>query len=336
MATLLLADLSYRALDLEAHYTDFGVLPIEVARSLTEGAWSLHWMDGSLAFQAALFVAAAALAFALGVGWHTRLATFGSWVLLASLHSRNPLVLVGGDFVLRLLLFWSLFLPLGARWSLDARTRCAPAPDRVFSVAGAGLLLQVACIYPIAAVFKRQEPVWQELRFLEQSMRVDGVATAFGQRLLDVPELLQGLSWLALQLETWGVLLAFSPLATGPLRLAAVALFAAFHLVGIGTTFDLGLFEYAMALAWVAFVPTWFWAKITNVPVRRRKLGDAEHAGMPLNFLAGCFLICIAIHNAGTLRGNLWRESTGRCGWIRPGRSGAAYRPTATTSSRRG
>jgi hypothetical protein len=117
-------------------------------------------------------------------------------------------VLIGADTLLRLLLFWSLFLPLGARASLDAR-RVRPAREgRALGVASAALLLQVAAVYPIAA-FKRREPVWQELHFLGEAMRVDGVATRLGRLLLELPEaLLSALTWLSLQLETWGVLLS--------------------------------------------------------------------------------------------------------------------------------
>ena len=61
------------------------------------------------------------LAVALLVGYRTRLATIGSWILLASIHVRLPVVINAGDTLLRVLLFWSIFLPLGAMWSVDAR-----------------------------------------------------------------------------------------------------------------------------------------------------------------------------------------------------------------------
>ena len=36
--------------------------------------------------------------------------------MLTGIDNRNPLVIDGGDDFLRMLLFWGLFLPLGARW----------------------------------------------------------------------------------------------------------------------------------------------------------------------------------------------------------------------------
>lgn len=321
LAALLLADLAYRLLDFEAFHTDAGVLPVAARQALLpEGGitWSLHLLGGSPLFQGLLFALAAGFAVALAFGWHTWLATFGSWLLLTSLHNRNPLILVGGDSVLRLLLFWSLFVPLGARASLDARRRNAPHRGSAFvSVGSAALLLQVAIVYPIAAYFKHQEPVWQELRFLEEAMRVDGVASGWGRLLLDHAEWLPALSWGALQLESFGVLLAFSPLATGPLRTGAVALFVGFHLIGIGATFHVGLFEWVMAVAWTAFLPGWFWDALLPRLRRRLPRGAPERApssregsqagvrpvwtSLPVQFLAGAFLICVAIQNVWTL-----------------------------------
>ncbi len=304
LAALLLADLAYRALDLEAHYTDFGVLPLREATRL--GPWSLHFLSGAAGFQTGMFVLAAGCALALGLGWHARAAAFASWLLLASLHGRNPLILTGADEMLRVLLFWSLFLPLSARFSLDARRRSHPAGGsaRFVSVGSAALLLQVALVYPVAAIFKRREEVWQQLDFLERAAGVEGVATALGRRLLDVPEILPALSWGALQLETWGVLLAFSPWRSEALRGLAVAVFVAFH-AAIGSVLGLGLFPLVMGAAWSVFLPTAFWDRLgvgarpvtggPEAPPRSRLRHPA------VQFVAGCALIAVALQNLDTL-----------------------------------
>ena len=49
-----------------------------------------------------------------------RLNTVISFVLLVSLHFRAPVLTQGGDMLLVAMLFWSLFLPLGALLA-DAR-----------------------------------------------------------------------------------------------------------------------------------------------------------------------------------------------------------------------
>ncbi len=75
LALLLLADLALRLADLEAFYTDFGILPRAAHGALIgahENLWSLHLVTGSVAGQALLFTLAAACAVALPLGWRTR------------------------------------------------------------------------------------------------------------------------------------------------------------------------------------------------------------------------------------------------------------------------
>lgn len=70
-------------------------------------------------------------------------------------------VLNAGDVILRLLLFWSMLLPLGARWSLDAARAGRRPPDLVTGGAAAALLLQVAFIYVFTGL-KKTGATWNE------------------------------------------------------------------------------------------------------------------------------------------------------------------------------
>jgi hypothetical protein len=167
LAATLLLSLALQAPDIGAFFTDGGVHP----RSLIVGGgprydpWrlSLHLMGGEWAAQAALLAAGAFCAVGMLVGWHTRLMTLLSWLLLMSLHNRNILVVSAGDGLLRILLLWAAFLPLGARFSVDAaRASRANSPERpaeVSGVAGAALLLQLSLMYWFSAWFK-QTPAW--------------------------------------------------------------------------------------------------------------------------------------------------------------------------------
>ncbi len=92
-------------------------------------SWSFYWLWGSPGFQVALFVVAAVFALMLAAGYRTRIVTIASWALLCSLHVRNPLVISSGDFLLKMMLFWSMFLPLGKVWSLDAWLGRKPAGE---------------------------------------------------------------------------------------------------------------------------------------------------------------------------------------------------------------
>ena len=128
LGLLLLADLLGRARDIRAFYTDSGVLPLAAReRLVSEWFLSVHALSGDLWWQVLLFLVAGTAALALTVGYRTRTATVVSWVLLVSLHNRMPIVLNGGDVLLRMVLLWAVFLPLGERWAVDAERRARRA-----------------------------------------------------------------------------------------------------------------------------------------------------------------------------------------------------------------
>src|SRR3546814_12295278 len=90
------------------------------------------------------------------LGWRTRLAAIASFVLWASLITRNPIVLIGGDLLLCCLLFWAMFLPLAARSSVDAALSTTPPPhDNLHvSCASLGILVQAMSVYFVSAIMK--------------------------------------------------------------------------------------------------------------------------------------------------------------------------------------
>jgi len=108
LSVIILLDLGNRSTDLEAHYANMGMLPpaAPLDRLWTPYQFSLRTTSELWQVQAVLFGLVAA---ALLLGYHTRLAT--SWVLLVSLQSRSHILNQGGDDLLRMLLFWGMFLP---------------------------------------------------------------------------------------------------------------------------------------------------------------------------------------------------------------------------------
>ena len=134
LGVLLLIDLYTRANDLEAHYSNSGVLPLPV---LFEHTWndfffSFHTGSGLWQVQALFFVVAAFFAVFLIIGFKTRLATVVSWAFLLSLQNRNPMILQGGDDLVRMLLFWGIFLPWGSYYSLDSRSSNLPEREPAY------------------------------------------------------------------------------------------------------------------------------------------------------------------------------------------------------------
>ena len=156
---LIFCDLLVRATNLEAHYTDQGVFPLDLYNSVgLPFNVSLHALNGSLTYQGILFFLNALAAGALVVGWRTRWATVLCWLFMVSLHNRNFLLLNGGDTWMRIMLFWAIFLPWGERWSWDAGSQTQARNDEVYSAATAGFVVQVFLVYWMAGVLRRGRP----------------------------------------------------------------------------------------------------------------------------------------------------------------------------------
>ncbi len=128
LAALILWDLALATEHLRAFYTDEGVVPRSLVFGYHYPPFRLHLLSGAASFEGLLFAVEAACAVALLLGWRTRIATVLCFVLLVSRQTRNELVLFGPDLVLRIILFWAVFLPLGERWSLDAVRKRLPLP----------------------------------------------------------------------------------------------------------------------------------------------------------------------------------------------------------------
>jgi hypothetical protein len=304
LGMLLLADLAFRAGDLQAHYTDLGVLP----RSAISApfASSVHLLNGSVWFQAGLFVLAALFALALLVGFFTRLATFASCFLLISLHARNPVVLEGGDVLLRVLLFWSIFLPLGAVFSVDRlRSRVPRSNPRLVSMAAAALILQVCFVYWFAALLKTDASWRTDGTAIYYTLSIDQFSTRLGRSLLAYPELLRLLTFATLWLEALGPVLLFVPFGRGLPRLLVVAAFLIFHLLGLNLTLELGHFPYICAVAWLALLPSRFWDKLTSrmslFPSNIQQLSFPVRTPAWMNALAAFFLVYVFLWNVRTV-----------------------------------
>src|SRR5215213_11645141 len=210
------------------------------------------------------------------VGYRTRLMTIIVWALILSIQWRNPLILNSGDVLLRLLLFWGMFLPLGAYWSVDRALKPEPArlSMRFISLATVALFLQIAFVYWFTAIIKN-DPVWRtEGSAVYYALGSDQFATHIGNFLYQFPELLKVLTFATVGLEAFGPFLLFFPFFTGPVRTATVLAFMSLH-VGIWLTMDVGLFSWTSALCMVCFLPAWFWdqaAKLNRLLSERSNL----------------------------------------------------------------
>ena len=229
-------------------------------RHLVEGEtqWSIFLLNGSEWFAYGLLLVGAAAGFCLAIGYHTRTATIVSWVLWRSLFVRMPIISNGADSVIRNLLFWCMFLPLGARWSIDTGQQSVYSRSRISTLPGAALLLQVAFVYWFGVALKN-DPVWRVTgTALQMALNIDEMVRPFGVWLRGHTELCRWMTFATLWVEALGPCVALLPFRHTAARITAVVCMVALHF-GIALCFDLGPFPLVMACAWAAFLPSGFW-----------------------------------------------------------------------------
>lgn len=256
---ILLLDLAIRATDLRAHYTDMGVAPRSSVLELDAhpGYWSLHFLNGTWTFQALLFGFAAVAATCMLVGYRTRWATLISWAMLISLHSRNIMVLDGGDIYLRCVFFWCLFLPWGARWSVDScRPGAEPEQDhRYFGAGVLGYVLQLSLIYWVAVALKTGDPWRVDGSAVYYTLMVDQLTTPLAPLLLAQPAIMRFLTYATLGFELLGPFLYWLP---GRFRMLGILSFMGMHL-GFAAFMHLGVFGWVAVCSNLGLLPAEFW-----------------------------------------------------------------------------
>ncbi|NGM69398.1 HTTM domain-containing protein [Natronolimnobius sp. AArcel1] len=300
LGAIVLADLLLiRLPGLRTFYTDQGTLPRDaLAQSFpTFEALSLHALSGSLWVQGLLIGIAAVAAGCLLVGYRTRLATAISAVLLASVFARNPYVLNGGDTIMLSVLLLGLFLPLGARWSVDACRRgdrqTEPESSRICTVATAVILVHFVGIYAVNGILKFRSEAWMTGTAVQRIFHLEQYVVLLGPFLTDFSALLTAANW------AWVALLTVSPLlllTTGRLRLALAGAFIGAQL-GLGVTMRLGAFPFVMVAILLLYLPPDVWDRFedtleAHVPARYRALESTPTTAKPT----------IAEHVPATLR----------------------------------
>ncbi len=259
LGVLVLIDLIWRTQVVRVFYTDAGPVPRALLADISPALarYSLHAIFGTLGGQLVLFGAAGVCAVAMTLGYWTRYATTGTAMLQASLYARNPYVLNGGDGLLLLALFLGIFLPLGARWSIDAlhARDTDPPPTRMVSVASVTLLLQLVVVYLANAGFKLQSDPWVSGVAIQYVLELEHFSILLGPPLTAAPWLLTIVTYL------WLGLLVFSPLlvvTTGIRRTLIVAAFMLAHF-GMFVTMYLGLFPIIVIAILLPYLPGQVW-----------------------------------------------------------------------------
>ncbi|GAB3682445.1 HTTM domain-containing protein [Salinarchaeum chitinilyticum] len=257
LGSLIVLDLLLRSRDFTAFYTNDGVLPTKALYADYTDVHSIHAWLGEWWLVALLFVVAAAFGIALILGYRTRTVTLVSFLLLFSLHNRNPMVLNGGDILLRLLAFWAIFLPLGERWSIDAR-RIDRDRASVATMATVAVLVQIVLMYVSNFVHKTRGEDWLQGDAVAYILHLGQFSVFLGPYLAEYTNLLTLFTW------GWLFLMALSPflfVLTGWPRAVIATGFVGMHL-GMALTLQIAIFPLVVVVGILLFYPPVVWDRV--------------------------------------------------------------------------
>ncbi len=285
LGAIVFFDLIARAGSLSDHYSDWGVLPRAALAEEPLAAYRIciHAWGGTTAFEAALFAAACGLsvAFVLGRGGVAVVAIL--WCLTVSLQNRNFMVLNKGDQIFRLLLFWSLFLPMRAR-------------GPVLSMGSAGLLLQASLVWLVSAMLKTGREWFPDGTATYYALQMDHGTTAFGHWLGQSFAVTKVLTYAVYFIEWCAPLLLFWPVRTALVRVIVLPAIVVMQ-IGFGMSLRLGFFPAISICALIPFVPSEPWDRL-GVPAAGP---DLQGLSRPWNGTAATALLLVLWLNAAAV-----------------------------------
>jgi hypothetical protein len=306
---LIIADLIIRATDLGAHYTDEGLVPREAQIKFT-GKWifCFHLLNGTWQYQAGLFLSAGALAVCMTVGYRTQLMTFLSWVFLTSLQNRNLVLPQGGDDLLRMLVFWGIFLPWGSCFSVDSKSKENPLKDPVICIAGIAYMVQVFFLYLFAFLHK-SGPEWINGTAVYYALSMESITRPIGSKVLEYATLLKPMTIAVYLFEGLIPILLFLPLLVPYIRIGLFFALMVMHL-SFGALIMLGLFPFISIAAGIGFLPGMLWDRLGWKLTNETQDSVAKARFLPFRPNQDTFVILSLITISIWCVGN-WKNKTG-------------------------
>ena len=304
LALLILVDLVLRSRFMTLFYTDAGILP-RAKWVVVNNKWylSLHAASGDLWWQIVLFIAAGVFALGLLIGYRTKLMSILSWVLLASLLNRNEMVLQGGDILLVVMSFWAVFLPLGAKWSVDAalqpeykrnpnQLRYQPDSAQLyFSVATVAVIIQVLCLYVFTAILKTGAPWRFPFEAAQYTLEIQHFATPIGNWFKQLTPLLPFGAAFVIITEFIGPVLVLLPFKWPVTRIIGLLMLASLH-VAFLLLIHIGLFPIIDFMSLTVLIPSAIWIYLAN----RRQKSKASSIVMYYDEDCGfCLKMCLIL-----------------------------------------
>lgn len=254
ISLVVIADLIIRGGDLQAHYADAGIWKTNLIYTFgwKQGYWTFHSLSGSVIFEFILFAIHFLFAACLLFGYKTKWSSILVWLFTISLHNRNVFVLQAGDDLLRMILFWGIFLPWNAYYSLDAKKNDLRIKQN--TIANFGYLLLLASVYFFTAILKTS-PEWRgEGTAIYYALSLEQIRLPLGDYLYQFPNAMKVLTHSVFYIELLLPFLILFPSKKGYLRLIAFLLLALLH-TGIGLTLYVGLFFVISMVSALGLLP---------------------------------------------------------------------------------
>lgn len=259
--------------NLRTFFSDEGVLP----RPAFLGQWARQARFSALdSFGSPLLVhifwaMAVVAVLAMAIGYRSRLASIASFILVSAFQERLPPLFDGSDTVIRMTLFWNMFVENGNLWSVDAVL--AEKAGKPLAALGSAMYvrimqLQIAWIYLCTAIHKTGGTTWRNGTAVHYTLHLDhvfsrpwaGQAEWFSDNAVIIWLLTLG----TLVVEYGFIVLAFFPIPSLSKWARALGVLAVSGLhIGIAFTINVGLFSYLMPLTMLMFYePDWIqWIK---------------------------------------------------------------------------
>jgi predicted DCC family thiol-disulfide oxidoreductase YuxK len=264
-ALVMIGDLLRRIPWIREFYTNAGILPNHTVlwRPPVERLFSVFFMSSLYEESTLWFVICFVCFFCYLIGWRTRLFQLLSFALMTSLHNRMLFAENWGGVAMGALMVWTLFLPMGRRFSVDAvlasmRARRdetpedlaagVPPPDNTpaHSFAVLCLLLQIAIIYWFNFVHKSGQ-TWRDGTAVYYVLHQERIITWVGLQIREhVPYVVTKLlTHGTLVVEAATPFLVLTPIFWRWTRPLALVLLVGLH-GSIAAMVNLGIFSAAM------------------------------------------------------------------------------------------
>jgi hypothetical protein len=275
---LVMLDTVFRMQNFEAHYTEEGTLGLGLLQKFYAPTGPcLQCLSPHASWSFFLLVLLFISSFTMMIGWKTRFSIFLTWLLTISLHFRNPLIVDGGDVLLRCFLFWMLFLPTAKVLSHDSHYKKFSAIQNptIKSWAFLTLPVQIFLLYFASATLKTGAEWWPDGTASGFALSLEAFVTPFGKWITQFPEGLKTMTKFVYLLELMGGFLFFLP---AHFRTVGVFIFIAFHM-GLGAVLDLALFPWVATACLLSLLPTEAWERMAqrlNWPQFKKQITKAK------------------------------------------------------------